>query len=337
MSRLGSMNGRERYDAVLAGRPPDEIPRIPILMQWAAEFIGSNYGAFASDHRVLVGANLACAAALGLDQVSCISDPYREAQGFGARLEYRRDAVPAATAPLADDPNLSRLPRPDPRLAERMRDRLDACLRYSATVFGRYSILGWVEGPAAEAAALRGAANFLVDLIETPDYAAALMNRCLETGMAFARAQIEGGADTIGIGDAIASQVSPEIYEALIQPRERQLVAAVHGAGARARLHICGNITHLLPAIAQLGVDILDVDHPVSLAAARTAVGPHTTLAGNVDPVSVVQRGPPPRIRDEVRRCWAEAGPPFMVNAGCEIPSATPIAHVRALCEPLAR
>ena len=75
MSRLGSMNGRERYDAVLAGRPPDEIPRIPILMQWAAEFIGSNYGAFASDHRVLVGANLACAAALGLDQVSCISDP----------------------------------------------------------------------------------------------------------------------------------------------------------------------------------------------------------------------------------------------------------------------
>ena len=29
----------------------------------------------------------------------------------------------------------------------------------------------------------------------------------------FARAQVDAGADTIGIGDAIASQVNPRIYE----------------------------------------------------------------------------------------------------------------------------
>ena len=52
------MNSYERYMAVLAQEPVDILPRLPILMQFAAEYIGSNYGAFASDYRVLVEANL---------------------------------------------------------------------------------------------------------------------------------------------------------------------------------------------------------------------------------------------------------------------------------------
>ena len=330
------MTPRERYFAVLEGRRPDLVPRIPILMRYAAEFIGSCYGDFAADHRVLVGANLACAAAFDFDQVSCISDPYRETQGFGARIEYPRDDVPRATHPLSEDPDLSRLPRPDPERAERMRDRLEACRRYRAAAGDRFSILGWVEGPAAEAADLRDAANFLMDLMEEPEYAGALMDRCLETAIAFARAQLACGADTIGIGDAIASQVSPATYAALIQPREKALVRAIQAAGGRVRLHICGDIRRLLPSIADLGVDILDVDHMVGLAEARAAMGPGVVLAGNLDPVSDILRGAPPTIRAGVRRCRAEAGDPFMVNAGCEIPAGSPLDNLRALCDPIA-
>jgi len=330
------MNSLERYVAVLEGRTPDLVPRIPILMRYAAEFIGSCYGDFAADHRVLVGANLACAAAFDFDQISCISDPYRETQGFGARIEYPRDDVPRATHPLAENPDLSRLPRPDPERSERMRDRLEACRRYRAAAGGRFSILGWVEGPAAEAADLRDAANFLMDLMEEPDYAAALMDRCLETAIAFARAQLACGADTIGVGDAIASQVSPATYAALIQPREKALVRAIHAAGGRVRLHICGDIRRLLPGIADLGVDILDVDHMVGLAEARAAVGPGVVLAGNLDPVAAVLRGAPQSIRAGALRCRAEAGDPFMVSAGCEIPAGTPMENLRALCEPIA-
>jgi len=329
------MNGRERYRAVLEGRRPDVVPRIPILMQYAAEFIGSNYGEFAADHRVLVKSNLACAEAFDFDQVSCISDPYRETQGFGGVVEYQRDGVPHSTHPLADDRSLDALPRPDPLAATRMRDRVDACAAYRAQDGGRHSILGWIEGPAAEAADLRDVMNFLIDLMDDPAYCGDLMDRCARTGIDFARAQIDAGADTIGIGDAVASQVSPETYETLILPREKQLVDAVRAAGARVRLHICGDITHLLGGIASLGVDILDVDHMVDLAVARAAVGPHVTLAGNLDPASAVLRGTPASIREGIRRCLDEAGAPFMANAGCEIPSGTPAENLRALCEPI--
>ena len=63
---------------MLDGHPVDFPARTPILMQFAAEFIGSDYAAFAAfaaDHRVLVAANVACARECGIDQLSCISDP----------------------------------------------------------------------------------------------------------------------------------------------------------------------------------------------------------------------------------------------------------------------
>ena len=332
-----AMTSRERYLAVLRGQTPDIVPRIPILMQFAAEHIGSNYGAFASDHRVLVEANLRCASEFGLDQVSTISDPYRETSAFGGSVEFRRDGVPLCELPpLQDDRNLDRLSRPDPWQAPRLRDRLDAIRAYRAQAGDQYSILGWVESAAAEAADLRGVTNFFFDLMDDPDYARELMDRCLQTAIDFARAQVESGADTIGIGEAVASQVSPQIYESLILPLEKRLVDAVHGMGALARLHICGNTTHLLPGIATLGVDIVDVDHLVDFAAARRLLGPNVVIAGNVDPVSCVMRGPAAAVRAGVERCQAAAGGRFMVNAGCEIPAATPPDHLKALCTPLA-
>jgi len=329
------MNGYERYCATIAGEKTDFPPRTPILMQFAAEFIGSNYGAFASDHRVLVEANMRCAEAFGMDQVSAISDPFRETEGFGGTTTYVTNGVPRCTHPLEDSADLSLLKKPDPMVNVRMRDRVDAVRLFKEKAGGRYSILGWIEGPAAEAADVRGVQNFLMDLMEEREFACALMDRCVDAGIEFARAQFEAGADTIGIGDAIASQVSPGIYSELIQSREKRLIKAIHGMGARVKLHICGNITHLLAGIADLGVDVLDVDHMVDLRAARAAVGRRVVLTGNIDPASAVRHGNPDAIRARMRQCLAEAGAPYMANAGCEVPAGTPNENLLALCEPI--
>lgn len=330
------MNSFERYMATLEGRPVDHLARLPILMQFAAEHIGSNYGAFASDYRVLTRSNLICAREFGIDQMNTMSDPYRETQGYGARIIYERDMVPRCERhPLEDDPDFAKLPRPDPMGAERMRDRVEAVRVYREQVGGEYSIMGWVEGPAAEAADLRRLDNFFMDLIDDPAGVGRLMDLCVDVAVDFARAQVRAGADTIGIGDAAASQVSTGLYESLILPRERRLVEAIKAMGAKVRMHICGNITHLLPGLATLGTDVLDVDHMVDLAAVRRAVGRRTVIAGNLDPVAEVLQSTPGAIREAVRRCYAIAGNPFMVNAGCEIPSATPAANLKALCEPV--
>lgn len=328
------MDSYERYRAVLEGGQADILPRLPILMAFAARFIGSNYAKFASDYRVLVEANLRCAEYFGFDQVSAISDPYRETQGFGAEIEYVEDGVPRCIEPpLANDADVSKLKSPDPHRSTRMLDRVRAVERYKTEVGGRYSILGWIEGPAAEAADLRGVSNFLMDLMAEPDYAGALMDRCVAVGIGFAQAQLEAGADTIGIGDAIASQVSPGTYAEMIFPREKQLVDAIRGEGGLVRLHICGNTTHLLPWFAQLGCDIVDLDWQVDLAHAREVLGQDQTIVTNLDPVRAVMESNPGRVRTAVRDLYKKVGNRLMVGAGCEVPRDTPHENLRALCE----
>ncbi|MDD4016299.1 MAG: uroporphyrinogen decarboxylase family protein [Kiritimatiellae bacterium] len=331
------MNSLQRYLATLKGHPTDTLPRVPILMQFAAEHIGSNYASFASDFRVLVEANLRCREDFGMDQVSVISDPYRETQGFGAEIQYIENHAPCLVRPpLSDIHDLSPLRvDPDPYGSERMLDRLLAVREFQSRVGGECSILGWVEGPAAEAADLRGVQDFLLDLMDDENASIALMERCIRTAIRFAEAQLAEGADTIGIGDAIASQLPPDLYRNLVWPLEKRLVEAIQAKNGLVKLHICGNITHLLPHIAELGVDILDIDHMVDPAYARKCVGHEVALAGRVDPVADVLHGTPAGIRSAVAQSYAATKNPHLVMAGCEIPPGTPPANLKALCEPV--
>jgi len=330
------MNSYERYLGMLQGRKVDVLPRLPILMAYAAKFIGSNYAAFASDYRVLVESNLKCAEYFGFDQISTISDPYRETQGFGAEIEYVRDGVPRCRRhPLQDSMDLAQLRKPDPRKSERMLDRVRAVEEFKKAAYRKYSILGWVEGPAAEMSTLRTPTNFLMDLLDDPDYCCSVMDLCTEAGIAFAAAQLDAGAETIGIGDAIASQVSPGLYEELIWPREKRLIDAIHAKGGLVRLHICGRITHLLPGIAKLGCEIVDLDWQVDIAAARKILPPRTVLLGNLNPVADVQDSTPAKITEALRAIYRQVGNPYMAGAGCEIPVATPKENLQALCEPI--
>jgi MtaA/CmuA family methyltransferase len=327
----------ERYRRAANNQPVDFLPRIPILMQFAAEYIGSNYGAFASDYRVRAEANLRCARDFGIDQMNTMSDPYCETTGFGAQIVYATNSVPhIVSPPLEEDMDFLKLPRPDCETSARLADRISAVRSYAQSVGGQSSIMGWVEGPAAEAADLRGVSNFFCDLLEEPEYAGGLMDFCTDFAIEFAGRQIAAGADTIGIGDAVCSQVSADVYEELIWPREKRLVTALREMGALVRLHICGNITHILPGIARLGINVIDIDHAVDLRTARKALGTGVAISGNLNPVSDVMRSTPDRIRARVLECYRQAGNPFIVNAGCEIPAATPHENLKALCEPVA-
>jgi len=174
-----------------------------------------------------------------------------------------------------------------------------------------------------------------MDMLEDPDWCGELLDISTEASCRFAVAQIQAGADTIGIGDAMCSQISAELYEELILPRQKRLVDTIHGSNARVRLHICGQTRHLLPGISTLGVDILDCDSMVSITGARQVLGKKVVLAGNLNPVQEIRFSDPGSIRRGVARCLDESGVPFMVCAGCEIPSGTPNENLKALCEPI--
>jgi uroporphyrinogen-III decarboxylase len=61
-------------------------------------------------------------------------------------------------------------------------------------------------------------------------------------------------------------------------------------------------------------------------------MGPQALLLGNLNPVSVLRNGDPALVTAEIAECHRQAGPQFIVGAGCEVPRDTPPENLRALC-----
>ena len=173
----------------------------------------------------------------------------------------------------------------------------------------------------------------MMDFFDDPAFIQELFEFTLQMGLQFARAQVEAGVDLIGVGDAAASLVGPQIYEQYVWSYEKRLVEGVHAMGARVRMHICGNINAILEKVGELNCDIVDLDFMVPVADARQAMGDDQILLGNIDPVRVVREGTPESIKAAISKCHEEAGPRFIVGAGCEIPRGTPAANLRAMTD----
>jgi MtaA/CmuA family methyltransferase len=318
------MNAFARYEKRLKGEWVDRVPNFDILMTRAAHHIGQPLARYYLDHRVLVEANLAVLSDFHLDIVQAISDPYREAADFGLEVEFPEDSLPINRTPLVVEPDdLRKLIAPNPATGRRMNDRLEAIRSFRAQVGGEVPIMGWVEGALAEASDLRSMSLTMMDLLQRPEWLQELLEICSEVSIAFASAQVEAGADIIGLGDAVCSQISPKMYRQFALPYEQRVFAAVREMGAVGRLHICGNTTRLLPDMARSGAQIIDLDWMVDFGQAAQILGSEVSPCGNFDPVKVMLQGTPAVVREAVRACVRMGGPRSFSGAGCEIPDAT--------------
>ena len=328
------MNGRERILAHLAGQPVDRLPLMPITMMFAADHIGVPYLEYCMDHRKLVAAQMSVAEAYGFDYVSCISDPTREAADLGAAVRYFPNQPPGfdeKQALLADKTLLARLRVPDPAAGPRMNDQLQAARDLKEQAASAYLVEGWIQGPCAEGADLRGINTLLVDFYDDPAFVRDLFEFALELELRFAAAQVAAGADLIGVGDAAASLVGPRIYNDFVWPYEKRMVDVLHAMGTRVRLHICANTRRLLKQMGELGCEIVDLDYPSPLQEGRARMGPDQVLLGNMDPVRALRDGTPDSVQAALAECHRQAGPRYIVGAGCEAPRETPHENVRAM------
>ncbi|MDR3338240.1 MAG: uroporphyrinogen decarboxylase family protein [Treponema sp.] len=320
------MTSIERLNARLAGKPVDKIPNMNIFMTIIAREAGASYREYVQNYQKLVEGNLICIEKYGVDSVSVISDPMREASAFGAELVFPENGVPYAAKPLImDNFDLSALKRFDPQESERTLDRLKGCELLRQRVGKDYPVIGWLEGCIAEAADLRGLNELLVDLAMGEEYLDELFPLILEQQKRFAKAQLEAGADFIGVGNAAASLIGPELYKKYGLPWDREITGYIHENGGRVKLHICGNISSLLELIVQVEPDILDVDWMVDFGrAAALFAGTKTAVSGNVNPVAVVMQGSPKTVEDGIKRCIAQGTSTTLIAGGCEIPAAAP-------------
>lgn len=327
------MTPKERLYAIIKGQAFDRPAVTPIFMAWAANFIGRTYRDYYLAGDVLAESQLAVTRAFNLDQTSAISDPWCEASAYGMEFDWPADGVGKPKEHLIrTSADLERVKAFDIENADRPKQRVAGVAKLAQAVGQTHSVLGWVEGPIAEYADLRGVESTMMDLIDAPEMYLKAAEIIVDNAIRFARAQIEAGADMIGVGDAVASLINPQMYQDFVLPLEKRLSDGIHEAGATVKLHICGDISRNIPYVAQTGADIIDLDWMVSIEAARAALGPDVTLCGNFDPSAVLLQGSPEDVAAAACACLDAGGSRFILQPGCEVPPGTPEANIRAFC-----
>lgn len=327
----------ERYVAVCELREPDRAPVSPLIMTFAARLAGIPYSDYCRHGDLMAQAQLECIRCFGYDSVNVTSDAVRESEAVGVPVFWQEDEVPGAGQEpfIKDRDDLNRLSLPDPLGDNRMHEQIKALKILREELGDDEVVYAWVEAPFQESAMLRNINYFMTDIYENPDLVQELMKFSLEMELEYGLAQIEAGARFIGVGDAIASLISPRHYREINYPYVAELIAGLKKAGARVKYHACGDTTALLPLFTELDADIINLDSLIDLAEAKRVLGDKACVKGNVDPAGVMLQGTPETVKEAARRCIREAGANggFILSPGCEVPRDTPPENLEALVE----
>jgi uroporphyrinogen decarboxylase len=327
------MNACERTLNFIQNQPVDRLPFHPIIMRFAARHAGVQYRDFCLDYRCKCEAMLKCARDFAIDWVTVMSDPYAEAEAFGMRIDYPADNLPIPrNLPILEPGDVDDLMLPEVEQSPRLLNRVNEIARFKQLVGETCFIVGWAEGPLACYANLRGFQKTCMDLFEHPSAVARGVDLFRRAAIDFIDRQIEAGAHCIGLGDAVCSQIGPELYTRYAFPGEKNIVEFIHSRGALAKLHICGDTSAILPMMIKTGADIIDVDHAVTdMARFAPLLSGHQVFSGNSDPVSIIQNGCEQRIIESVHKACRAAGGRCIVSAGCEITPDTRIQNLKIL------
>jgi MtaA/CmuA family methyltransferase len=311
----------------LEGRSVDRPPFHPILMRFAAKYCGVNYRDFCLNPTDKCSVNLRCAKDFSYDWVNVMSDPWAEASSFGTKVGYPVNSLPTVDEWLIHEIKDINKIRPlrvnnHPRLVSRLEE-----IKYFRQHAGDSQfICGWVEGPLAEYCDLRNVTEAFIDFFEHPEELKKALELITDSTMSFLEAQIRAGAHCIGIGDAVCSLISPDLYLQFVFPLEKALVDHAHSLGAKVKLHICGNTTAILPDMIRTGADLIDIDHLVEdIEFVIPLLSGHQAVSGNSDPVSVVQNGTVDQLAESVESCFIRTCGRGVISAGCEITPETTI------------
>jgi [methyl-Co(III) methanol-specific corrinoid protein]:coenzyme M methyltransferase len=174
-----------------------------------------------------------------------------------------------------------------------------------------------------------GMDEFLIGTLESPDRVRRSLQALKEVTVAFARMQLEAGADIICLADhCTGGIVSPRAYRDYLLPVHQEITAAI---GPPTVLHCCGNTTDRLKYFAQAGFDCYHFESQVRPDDALAAAAGHMTLMGNINAPQLLLTGSSAQVAEACQRL-IDSGVQILAPE-CAVPLATPLLNLKALVE----
>lgn len=338
---MKEMTSLERVQAVLNGQMPDRLPVIPQGFMFSAKTAGYHIGEINRDPAKMAESHRISQEKYGYDGCVIDVDDATLAEACGAKVLFRdRDvaSVDEHHPAIADLRDIDSLHMPDPLKDGRCCQWLETVERLMGMIGDRVFIMGRADqGPFSLLALLRGAQNFMVDLMIQPeDVVRHALEWATEAHLRFARAQLQTGCHSTSMGDAYAGPnlVAPDLYRKYGFPYEKQVVDGLKDLPGAYSIHICGNASRIVEDMGKTGAQILELDWKTDMGLARSAVPDNVVLMGNINPSDPMYLGTPEAVlalsKENIEKT---KGKGLIISSGCALGEGTKPENMQALVE----
>ena len=189
---------------------------------------------------------------------------------------------------------------------------------------------------------LRGFTNMLIDPYTEEGNFLKLKERIMQVNMASIDKWLELDVDGIYFSDDWGTQqnllINPDEWRRLYKNDYRRMFEKVRNAGKNVWMHLCGNITAILPDLIDIGLNVLNPVQPqaMDLAYLSRQFRGHVCFYGGIDVQGVMVNGTPEEVRAAVHKTIDLLSTPqggYICSTSHSIMPETPLDNIIALLE----
>ncbi len=166
------------------------------------------------------------------------------------------------------------------------------------------------RGPLCTAGFVRGTTEFMIDLVESPEYSHKLINLCTNLIIDWLKAQAKFMGDTVEgifILDDIVGFINEEHYQEFAHPYLKKICDAFPKDWVKI-YHNDADINACLEHLPDCGFNVLNWGKQTDIEEVKSRVGDRICLMGNVNPLEIGVRGTPEDVFDATMDVLEKSG-----------------------------
>lgn len=334
------MNGYQRIQAALNGKPTDKIPVMLHNFMMVAEEYGISMHQYRESPQLIADSFIKSVEKYNYDGILVDIDTVTLAGAVGVPVdfpEHEPARSPGGCLPKPED--IQNLKAVNIENYKYVNIWLEAVRKIKEHFGNEIYVRGNCDqAPFSLASMMRGTQEWMLDLFMAgQSQIEMLLEYCTDVSCQFIRLMAQTGCDMVSNGDSPAGpeMISPEMYEQFALPYEKIVIETAHELGLPYTLHICGNTDLILNKMIETGADAFELDYKTDVNLAFEVIHNKATFIGNIDPSGVIALGTPELVMRktiELLDVFSKTNR-FILNAGCAIPSNAPEANLRALID----
>ncbi len=271
---------------------------------------------------------------VGVDAAILFSDILVIPQAMGLEVQLVESKGPWLPDPVKNEKDMQRVRVPD--VHETLEYVFDAIRLIKSELNDRVPLIGFAGAPwTILCYMVQGKGSKTFDEAKAfcyaqPELAHRLLQMITDTTIAYLKAQVKAGADTVQVFDSWGGLLGPADFENISLRYIRQIVTALKDDAPV--IVFAKGAWHSLGAMAATGAAGLGIDWCITAENARRFAGDKVALQGNFDPAKLLS--PIPVIQQEVRNMVKAFGNQrYIANLGHGILPNVPVDHARAFVD----